>query len=304
MRSEAVPCRLCGGTDGDGHLFGDCTFPPLVHLQKSLKSLEFSGALAQAHPVAWLVTWTFWGWGGGPWALRPDDVANTRLDCALGTHPADLCSAWVMESQYAHEVAGYMPDNPNVWFDGSCVTDELACISVAGGGGFFLLNLAWLGIRGAGNTLMMWHLTTAWEVKGVASSVMFLGHCSPFRELNFGELFWPFRLAGNLLSGTWKRRPLHLVKDGDLLQYISDILCIRGASTVQECKVKGHATNDMVTSGRVRRADLEGNNSADEAADLGRRREKVATARGICLQACCTWYPLMMHFHRYLVATS
>ena len=25
---EEVRCRFCGGEDGDGHLFWDCTFPP------------------------------------------------------------------------------------------------------------------------------------------------------------------------------------------------------------------------------------------------------------------------------------
>ena len=32
---ENVLCRFCGGVDGDGHLFWDCTFPPLVHIRES-----------------------------------------------------------------------------------------------------------------------------------------------------------------------------------------------------------------------------------------------------------------------------
>ena len=31
----SVPCRFRGGTDGDGHLFWDCTFLPLVHHRES-----------------------------------------------------------------------------------------------------------------------------------------------------------------------------------------------------------------------------------------------------------------------------
>ena len=27
-RGENVPCRFCGGIDGNGHLFWDCSFPP------------------------------------------------------------------------------------------------------------------------------------------------------------------------------------------------------------------------------------------------------------------------------------
>ena len=27
MRRENVPCRFCGGPDGDGHLFWECSYP-------------------------------------------------------------------------------------------------------------------------------------------------------------------------------------------------------------------------------------------------------------------------------------
>ena len=30
-----MPCRFCGGEDGDGHLFWDCSFHPLVSLRDS-----------------------------------------------------------------------------------------------------------------------------------------------------------------------------------------------------------------------------------------------------------------------------
>ena len=33
VRGQPVPCRFCGAPDGDGHLFGECTFPPLVEIQ-------------------------------------------------------------------------------------------------------------------------------------------------------------------------------------------------------------------------------------------------------------------------------
>ena len=35
VRGEAVPCRFCGAPDGDGHLFWECTFPPLVEIRES-----------------------------------------------------------------------------------------------------------------------------------------------------------------------------------------------------------------------------------------------------------------------------
>ena len=34
VRSQDVPCRFCGGCDSDGHLFWDCTFPPLVEIRE------------------------------------------------------------------------------------------------------------------------------------------------------------------------------------------------------------------------------------------------------------------------------
>ena len=33
IRNQVLPCRFCGKPDGDGHLFGDCTFPPLVEIR-------------------------------------------------------------------------------------------------------------------------------------------------------------------------------------------------------------------------------------------------------------------------------
>ena len=112
--------------------------------------------------------------------------------------------------------------------------------------------------------------------------------------------------VGHLLTGRWKGRPLPLVKDGDLLQLVADVLHVRGRHTVRVCKVKGHATEDMVAQGMVRRADLIGNNRADEAADFGRRRQsdRVSKARRTCVQACHFWYPLMLELHCYFIAVA
>ena len=109
-----------------------------------------------------------------------------------------------------------------------------------------------------------------------------------------------------MISGHWKGRPFPLVKDGDLLRIIDDMLRTRSRGTVRICKVKGHATEDMFACGRVRREDLVGNNLADEAADLGRRRqaERVSTARRRCVNACHYWYPLIMDLHRYFIAVA
>ena len=90
------------------------------------------------------------------------------------------------------------------------------------------------------------------------------------------------------------------------MQLVADILHIRGRPTVKICKVKGHATEGMVARRMVRRADLIGNHLADEAADLGRRRQndRVSTAGRTCVQACHFWNPLMLDLHRYFIAVA
>ena len=48
-----------------------------------------------------------------------------------------------------------------------------------------------------------------------------------------------------------------------------------GGDTVRITKVKGHADESMVQVGMVRELDPVGNNTADEAADFGRRRSST-----------------------------
>ena len=36
LGGEVVPCRFCGGTDGDGHLFWECPFLLLLRFVKIL----------------------------------------------------------------------------------------------------------------------------------------------------------------------------------------------------------------------------------------------------------------------------
>ena len=35
VREQPVPCRFCGAPDGDGHLFWERTFPPLVEIREN-----------------------------------------------------------------------------------------------------------------------------------------------------------------------------------------------------------------------------------------------------------------------------
>ena len=35
VRNQVLPCRFCGAPDHDGHLFWECTFPPLVEIREN-----------------------------------------------------------------------------------------------------------------------------------------------------------------------------------------------------------------------------------------------------------------------------
>ena len=63
-----------------------------------------------------------------------------------------------------------------------------------------------------------------------------------------------------------------LVKDGDLLRLAQRLVNWRGPGNSAVTKVKGHADEGLVFWGRVREVDRLGDNLADAAADLGRRR--------------------------------
>ena len=35
VRNQVLPCRFCGAPDHDGHLFWECTFPPLIEIREN-----------------------------------------------------------------------------------------------------------------------------------------------------------------------------------------------------------------------------------------------------------------------------
>ena len=58
-------------------------------------------------------------------------------------------------------------------------------------------------------------------------------------------------------------KPWAMVNDGDLWEQASGIISQRGPASVKLTKVKGHATEEQVKQGTVRKDDLEGNNQAE-----------------------------------------
>ena len=178
-----------------------------------------------------------------------------------------------------------VPDHSNVWSDGSLVLDQVTGVS-SSGAGFFA--------RQAGDCWdnRLWGHVDGLRSAGAAQCCR--GFCSvpgPLQSVQRAEM-WGVILAlqssgavhlgvdnlgvvrhvGRLLDGRRSSVPFELVHDGDLLLLTDRMLHLRGLDTVRITKVKGHADEGMVLAGRVREVDRFANNSADEAADFGRRR--------------------------------
>ena len=81
VKEQPVPCRFCGSPDGDGHLFWECTFPPLVEIRENP---EFHD-LMREDKAHWPRCLLWHGWlpilsgvnGASPWA------ADASEECLL-----------------------------------------------------------------------------------------------------------------------------------------------------------------------------------------------------------------------------
>ena len=94
--------------------------------------------------------------------------------------------------------------------------------------------------------------------------------------------------------------------DGDLVALVQKLVDVRGPGTTAISKVKGHADEGLVRGGRVRELDKIGNDMADQAADLGRRRvgAVLVNDRKGFSDACKRWYPIILDLHRFFIAIS
>ena len=197
----------------------------------------------------------------------------------------------------ASEVADIMSDCPNTWSDGSKVQDPISGHEITGAGVF---SSSW---ERAGDTrawrlldciyIYIYTLSGVGRVNGEDCSRVFSSILGSLQSVQLAE-FWtvilalqafiPVILGVDLLNvfkcvakpsdgSAWSQlSPLH--KDEDLISYIHGILDKRGRDTVREAKVKGHDTDDMVSSGQARQEDEDGNEAADEVADLDRWRRQ------------------------------
>ena len=256
---------------------------------------------------------------GSPWAEGAGEAASKRLEVALGSYvdegPRDHGVFLIGDDQ--RELA----DAPDVWSDGSLVVHEVSGVGVAGCGVYaHASGAAWFGRKWG-------HLDLLPALPAGAGEACRL-YCSvpgPLQSVQRAELWGVLvalqgclrmhvgvdnlnvvnHLAG-LITGRRACRPFPLVNDGDLLALAQRLLRWRGAGTAAVSKVKGHADEGLVAQGRVREVDRIGNNEADAAADLGRKRvhHVISDARRTLNRACARWYPVVCDLHRFFIAIA
>ena len=114
------------------------------------------------------------------------------------------------------------------------------------------------------------------------------------------------RHVSRIIDGRCTGRPFPLVGDGDLLFKVLQLVRWRGLGTSAVSEVKGHADEGLVALDRVREIYRIGNNEADAAAALGRKRvhHSVALARGLVARSCARWYPTVRKLHRFFIAIA
>ena len=314
IRNQVLPCRFCWKPDGDGHLFWDCTFPPLVEIRENP---EFHD-LMRTDKGYWPRSLHWHGWLPmltgvncvSLWAASASESAGYIVETALGCYSSGFIAEWGLPDGYDQvEVASLVPDHPNVWSDGSLVLDKVTGVS-SSGAGFF-----------AHQSVNLWddfrwgHADRVQSDDGFPSCRGFISVTGPLQSVQRAEMWGVIqalqssgavhlgvdnlgvvRHVGRLLDGCRGTVLFELVKDGDLLLLIERMLHHRGLDTVRNTKVNGHADEGMVLNGRVPEVDRLGNDAADEAADFGRRRvgHAVIDARRNLSGVCGPWYPVIL----------
>ena len=133
-RPVMCPCRFCGGDDNDGHLFCDCTFPPLVEIRENPEFHELMEMDKSYRPRCLL--WHGWlpllsGVNlGSPWALDLAQGASNLLESALGSHTSAFLVDWRLPVGFdAESAALHVAREHDVWTDGSRIEDKVSTVS-------------------------------------------------------------------------------------------------------------------------------------------------------------------------------
>ena len=195
VRGQRVPCRFCGAPDHDGHLFWECTFPPLVEIRENPEFHDLM-RMDRAH---WPRCLLWHGWlpmlsgvnGVSPWALDATESAAYLVEMALGRYSSSWVAEWDPSGDFhPDDAAASLADHPDVWTDGSLVLDQvtlfllLALVSL-------LTRMSVVGVAVGGVMLMVFTLVLVWYF--VEVSVQSLGLFRLFRGLRCGVLFWHCR---------------------------------------------------------------------------------------------------------------
>ena len=297
--------------------------PPLVGIRESP---EFHDIL-RLDKAGWPRCLLWHGWlpalsgadDGDPWAVDAADVASKRLEVALGSYVGGE-RAPGGEFSLAEGDAPLV-DAPDVWSDGSLVLDSCSGIGVAGCCVYaHASGAAWFG--------RMWgHLDLLLPLPDGAGEACRL-YCSvpgPLQTVQRGEIWGVLvalqgciqmhvgvdnlnvvRHVSRIIDGRCTSKPFSPVNDGDLLLQIQQLVFWLGVANAAVSKVKGHADEGLVALGRVCEVDRLGNNEADAAAALGRRRvhHAVAYARRMVSRSCAHWYPIVRELHRFFIAIA
>ena len=266
----------------------------------------------------WCLVWHGWllalatPGGDSPWAVSVQDVAYNMLYCAYEAYSDNILHDWKVDQHFL---------DPDVWTDGSLVTDDLT--GIAAGGAWVFAHASgscWFGRRWGHLDLM----PRDGEI-GVERCTLFDSLPGPLHSVQRAEL-WGVVLAlqgaakvhlgvdnlnvvrhvTSMISGRREGRPFDLCVDGDLLSLIESMVAKRGPNSTLVSKVKGHADMTMVRERKVRLLDKIGHDLADRAADFYRRRVRpnIIDLKRQVLSACRDWYPLIPVPHRFFTANA
>ena len=202
-RGVIVPCRFCGEADGDGHLFWDCTHPLFVHIRENP---EFHGLLSRDKST-WPRCLVWHGWlpalasagGDSPWADSVQDILYNKLHCAYGAYTDNILYDWNVDQHFLDTLESSVLADPDVWKDGSLVTDDLTGIASGGAGVFaHTSGSSWFGRK--------WGLLDLLPRDGdlgVERCTLFDSLPGPLQTVQRAELWGLFWLCKELLRYIW-----------------------------------------------------------------------------------------------------
>ena len=184
-----VPFRFSGGDDNDGHLFWDCTFPPLVEISENPEFHE----LMEMDKSCLLGCLLWHGWlpmlsgvsRGSPWALNHAEGASNLHESALGSYTSAFLLDWHLPGGFMLSLLLFMLLGSlmfglmGVWLRIRFLVLLLLVL------GFLLVVLAAFGLSVLGGTLMMIYR----GIELFLLVVLFLVPYSLSRGLSFGVSF-------------------------------------------------------------------------------------------------------------------